>query len=342
MRQRLQPRETAGRTAGGRRCAPSLIEHVETCNRCQDRLKELTGEGLRPIEWGQFGRYLTDPWSTTIFADLDSSATGNVLARRPEGSKERRVQGGSSEADFPQVDGYDILALLGHGGMGVVYKARQQRLSRLVALKMIRAGSLAKPEDLARFRIEAEAVAKLRHANIIQIYDIGEAGGLPFVALELLEGGSLDEFLAETPQPGGPAARVLATLARAIHAAHQAGIIHRDLKPSNVLFASEGTPKITDFGLAKRLEEDGYTESGQVMGSPSYIPPEQAEGRAKEVGPAADVYALGAILYEMLTGRPAVQGRRRRWRPSCRSSTKTRCPPLVSSHRYLVTWRRSV
>ena len=142
-----------------------------------------------------------------------------------------------ADTELPAVEGYEILAKLGHGGMGVVYKARQQRLSRFVALKMIRAGSLAKPEDLARFRIEAEAVAKQRHPNIIQIFDIGEAGGLPFVALELLEGGSLDAFLAGTPQPAEASARLSATLARAIHAAHQAGIIHRDLKPSNVMFA---------------------------------------------------------------------------------------------------------
>ena len=181
-----------------------------------------------------------------------------------------------SESDLPEVDGYEILAELGHGGMGVVYKAYQQRLSRLVALKMIRAGTLAKPEDLARFRVEAEAVAKLCHPNIIQIYDIGEATNLPFVALELLEGGSLDALLKNTPQPAKASAQLLATLARAIHAAHQAGIIHRDLKPSNVLFGTDGTPKITDFGLAKRLEEEGYTETGQVLGSPSYIPPEQS------------------------------------------------------------------
>ena len=212
------------------------------------------------------------------------------------------------DSEFPEVDGYTILAQLGHGGMGVVYKAYQERLSRFVALKMIRAGSLAKPEDLARFRIEAEAVAKQRHPNIIQIFDIGEVGGLPFVALELLEGGSLDAFLAGTPQPGEACATLSATLARAIHAAHQAGIVHRDLKPSNVMFGTDRIPKITDFGLAKRLEEEGYTETGQVLGSPSYIPPEQAQGRAKEVGPAADIYSLGAILYEMLTGRPPFKG----------------------------------
>ena len=167
---------------------------------------------------------------------------------------------------------------------------------------------MARPEDLARFRIEAETVANLCHANIIQIFDIGEVGGLPFVTLELLEGGSLDALLAGTPQPEADSAQLVATLARAIHVAHQAGIIHRDLKPSNVLFSADGTPKITDFGLAKRLEEDGHTETGQVMGSPSYIPPEQAEGRAKEATPATDVYALGAILYEMLTGRPPFKG----------------------------------
>jgi tetratricopeptide (TPR) repeat protein len=173
---------------------------------------------------------------------------------------------------------------------------------------MIRAGSLARSEDRARFRIEAEVVAKLRHPNIIQVYDVGEVGGLPFVALELLEGGGLDASLGGTPQAGRPAATMMATLARAVHEAHRAGIVHRDLKPSNVLFARDGTPKITDFGLAKSLEEAGPTETGQVLGSPSYIPPEQARGDAKDVGPAADVYALGAILYELLAGRPPFKG----------------------------------
>jgi eukaryotic-like serine/threonine-protein kinase len=189
--------------------------------------------------------------------------------------------------------------------MGVVYKARQQGLNRLVALKMIIGGSQARVDHLARFRIEAEAVARLRHPNILQIYEIGEVEGLPFVALELLEGGDLDDRLAGTPQPGVQAAELAATPARAVHAAHQSRIVHRDLKPANVLFTAEGVPKITDFGLAKRMESDSHqTESGQIMGSPSYMAPEQASGHTKDVGPAADVYALGAILYEMLTGRP--------------------------------------
>ena len=192
--------------------------------------------------------------------------------------------------------------------MGVVYQARQRQLKRLVALKMIRAGLQARPKDLDRFRLEAEAVARLHHANIVQIYDIGEAAGLPFVALELLEGGSLADRLAGTPQPGRQAAELMVTLARAMHTAHQAGIVHRDLKPSNVLFDRDGTPKIVDFGLAKHLEvQHGHTETGQIMGTPSYMAPNR-RGQTREISPAADVYALGAILYEMLTGRPPLKG----------------------------------
>ena len=162
---------------------------------------------------------------------------------------------------------------------------------------------------MARFRTEAEAVARLRHPNILQIYDIGEAAGLPFVALELLDGGGLDDRLAGTPQPANQSAELMVTLARAMHVAHQSGIVHRDLKPTNVLYTSDGVPKITDFGLAKRIDSDeGQTESGQIMGSPSYMAPEQARGDSPNVGPAADVYALGAILYEMLTGRPPFKG----------------------------------
>ncbi len=221
---------------------------------------------------------------------------GEIVRRRPV-------------AGWPTIPNYEILARLGEGGMGVVYKARHLGLKWLVALKMIRGGSQARAEHLTRFRIEAEAVARLRHPNIIQIHDIGEAEGLPFVALELLEGGGLDDRLAGNPQPGRMAAEILETLARAIHVAHRAGIVHRDLKPTNVLYSMDGLPKITDFGLAKWIDSDaGHTESGQIMGSPSYMAPEQARGHSRKVGPAADVYALGAILYEMLTGRPPFKG----------------------------------
>jgi eukaryotic-like serine/threonine-protein kinase len=214
-----------------------------------------------------------------------------------------------SRARWPAIPGYEILGKLGEGGMGVVYKARQQGLNRLVALKMIIGGSQVREHHLARFRIEAEAVAQLRHPNIVQIYDIGEVDGMPYVSLELLEGGDLQDRLAGTPQPSMPAALLVATLARAMHAAHQARIVHRDLKPANVLLTADGQPKITDFGLAKRLEsDDNQTQTGDVMGTPSYMAPEQALGRTKDVGPAADIYALGAILYDVLTGRPPLKG----------------------------------
>src|SRR5262245_4003610 len=204
----------------------------------------------------------------------------------------------------PAVPGYDILGELGRGGMGVVYKARQVGLNRLVALKMVLAGGYAGPEALARFRSEAEAIAALQHPNIVQIHEVGESGGLPYFSLEYCPGGSLAQKLDGTPLPPKQAAELVETLARAMHAAHQAGVVHRDLKPANVLLAADGTPKVTDFGLAKRLDTgDGPTKSGAVMGTPSYMAPEQAAD-GKAVGPAADVYALGAILYELLTGRP--------------------------------------
>jgi WD40 repeat protein/tRNA A-37 threonylcarbamoyl transferase component Bud32 len=205
----------------------------------------------------------------------------------------------------PTVAGYEILAELGRGGMGVVYKARQTKLNRLVALKMILSGAHARPEDLARFSAEAEAVAGLRHPHIVQIYDVGEQGGLPFFSLEFVEGGTLADRLDGTPWEAPRAAQMVELLARAMHAAHTAGVIHRDLKPANVLLTADGTPKVTDFGLAKRLDGAGsQTRTGTIMGTPSYMAPEQAGGRTHDLGPATDVYALGAVLYELLTGRP--------------------------------------
>jgi serine/threonine protein kinase len=205
--------------------------------------------------------------------------------------------------------GYEILGELGRGGMGIVWKARQRRLNRLVALKMIRDGRYADDARLTRFKIEAEAVASLRHPNILQIYDIGEFHGAPYVALELLEGGSLAERLREAPLTARQSAELMVPLALAIDAAHRAGIVHRDLKSANILFTADGIPKVTDFGLAKRLElDEGQTQTGQVMGTPSYMAPEQAQGATKEIGPPADIYSLGTILYEMLTGRPPFKG----------------------------------
>jgi serine/threonine protein kinase len=240
---------------------------------------------------------------------------------------------GPADAGLPQVPGYEVEAVLGRGGMGVVYKARHLALKRTVALKMLAAGH-PYPAERARFRAEAEAVARLQHPNIVQIHEVGEAEGRPFIALEYVAGGSLDEGLAGQPLPPRDAARMVAALAGAMHLAHSHNLVHRDLKPGNVLLQkdeggrmkdeqnqdsssdssfilhpSSFIPKVTDFGLVRLLDADsGQTFDGAVMGTPSYMAPEQAEGRARAAGPAADVWALGAILYECLTGRPPFAG----------------------------------
>ncbi len=226
------------------------------------------------------------------------------------------------------VPGYEILGELGRGGMGVVYKARQKSLDRVVALKMILAGAHAGKPQRDRFRHEAESAARLQHPNIVQVYEVGEHDRCPYFSLEYVDGRSLHDVLCTGPPPPLQAAALLEQLAHAVHYAHQRGIIHRDLKPSNILLASGGreppggegpggshppladcVPKITDFGLAKRLEGGASkTRTGDILGTPSYMSPEQAAGKTKEIGPGTDIYSLGAILYELLAGRPPFEG----------------------------------
>jgi len=258
-------------------------------------------------------------WQTARGSDASSEAcpvcggwaetlapTGNQrLPDALEDAKEPVV----SQASLPVVPGYCLQAELGRGGMGVVYRAVQDGLQRIVAIKMLVAGNLASAGLLARFRTEAEAVARLAHPNIVQIFEIGEAAGHPFLAFEYVAGGTLSDRTIAGPQSPRQSAALVATLARAMEYAHQHGIIHRDLKPANVLLTEDETPKIADFGLAKHLaSESRQTHTGDVMGSPSYMAPEQARGASEQIGPACDIYALGAILYEMLTGRPPLLG----------------------------------
>jgi serine/threonine-protein kinase len=213
--------------------------------------------------------------------------------------------------------------------MGVVYKARQVQANRVVALKMILAGGHAGAAERARFQTEAEAIARLQHPHVVQVYEVGEHEGKPFFSLEFCGGGSLDRQLQGTPRTPREAARLVETLAGAVQAAHDKQVIHRDLKPANVLLAGDGTPKVTDFGLAKKLDEPGLTASGAVMGTQSYMAPEQASGRSKEVGPMADVYALGAILYECLTGRPPFRGGQHHGHHSAGANRRTEASQLV-------------
>ena len=203
------------------------------------------------------------------------------------------------------VPGYQILKELGRGGAGIVYEARQLSLNRLVALKMLLRGKYSAESDLGRLRAEGAAIAQLQHPNIIQIYEIAEVGGLPYLALEYCAGGSLNRKIGGTPFPPEQAASLVEKLARAIHAAHLVGVIHRDLKPANILLTdTDGQPKITDFGLAKRLGSLVQTQTGMVLGTPSYMAPEQADGRNKPITAATDIYGLGGILYQLLTGHP--------------------------------------
>lgn len=206
------------------------------------------------------------------------------------------------------VGDYQILNEIAHGGMGVVYKARHRTLGRIVALKQIRAGEFAKADDLLRFQAEAQAAAQLDHQGIVPVFDVGDEAGHPYMAMAFVDGPSLWQQIKERPLEQREAARIMQQVAEAVEYAHLRGIVHRDLKPQNILMAADGHPKVTDFGLAKQQANDSnLTQTGQILGTPSFMPPEQADGRTDQVGPLADVYSLGATLYCLITGRPPFQ-----------------------------------
>jgi hypothetical protein len=203
-----------------------------------------------------------------------------------------------------KVGDYELIEELGRGGMGVVFRARQISLSREVAVKMILRGRLASESDLQRFLAEAAATARLEHPNIVPVYEVGDVDGRPFFSMQLVEGETLAQRVADSPLPQRQSAEIVATIARAIGFAHQRGVLHRDVKPSNILISPDGTPMITDFGLAKRVDvEADLTRSGMLVGTPAYMSPEQAGGRGNLVGPGSDIYSLGCVLYFALTGR---------------------------------------
>jgi WD40 repeat protein/tetratricopeptide (TPR) repeat protein len=320
--------------------AEELEEHLAVCPACRRRLEELgcddSARKLRELyRQREVGAVDTELYFLRHLSPA-LRADGGVVARsRAEVDTPPQDDGAvPARGSLPHVSGYEVLEELGRGGMGVVYKARHLRLNRLVALKMILAGDLAGPVQRTRFLVEAETLARLRHPNVVQIYEVDTYNGCPFFALEYVDGGTLADRLNGRPLPAATAAALVETLARAIHAAHLQGAIHRDLKPANILLAriedrgsriedrTDGgdsrssildprlwAPKITDFGLAKlAVGHPELTQTGVVAGTPAYMAPEQASGNSRDVTPAVDVYALGAILYEALSGEAPFYG----------------------------------
>ena len=229
---------------------------------------------------------------------VDQHKTINQAASTVKPMLQEREPGGS-------LGDYELLGEIARGGMGVVFRARQRSLNRLVAIKMILPGRLANSADVARFHREAQAAASLQHPSIVAIHEVGEHEGRHYFSMDYVDGASLAQMVRESPLPPRVAAEYVRKVCDAIQYAHEQGVLHRDLKPSNVLVDAHNEPRVTDFGLARQVSEDStLTETGTVLGSPSYMPPEQADGRLDDMGPWSDVYSLGAMLYELLTGRP--------------------------------------
>jgi WD40 repeat protein len=294
-----------------------VADHLLGCRRCESALEALHGQAdtlvshLRRAARAE-SPFLGEPECRLLEARAKANRVDRPLPPSQEPSRETVPMAGEEPALPTKLGPYQVLERLGRGGMGVVYKARQTSLGRLVAVKMLLGPAGGTEARVARFRAEARKLACLRHPNIVAVYETGEDQGRPYFSMEFVDGGSLARQLAEARPAPLRAAELTRQLALAVHYAHQRNIIHRDLKPGNVLLTADGVPKVSDFGLAKSLdEEDGQTESGAILGTPSYMAPEQASGKPRDVGVHTDVYGLGAILYELLTGEPPFRGETR-------------------------------
>jgi serine/threonine-protein kinase len=258
-------------------------------------------------EHPDLGDELRELWAAAVMADeLGSDSRRGQSADWAHRETAPSPGSNVSTQRLPESFGdYEVIDEVGRGGMGVVYRARQESLDRTVALKVLLKGEMASSSDVARFRIEAESAAQLDHPNIVSVYEVGEQESRPYFTMRFVEGETLSKRLQMGPLSSREAAELLLPICRGIQYAHERGVLHRDLKPSNIIIDSEGTPYVTDFGLARRLESDvNLTHSGAILGTPGYMSPEQAAGTRGTVGPTSDIYGLGAVLYHSLTGRP--------------------------------------
>src|SRR5437016_499942 len=280
---------------GGSRSNDFDVPALKTCPRCGAKLSGDGPGGSCP--------------ACLLGLAFDASAAANEADSTPIANRKSQ----NTNRTIRYFGDYELLEEISRGGLGVVYRARQVSLNRVVALKMILAGRLATPASMQRFHTEAEAAARLDHSNIVPIYEIGEYDGQHYFSMKLIPGGTLANASlkpkVQSRRSAEKAAQLVSTVARAVHFAHQRGILHRDLKPTNILLDEQGEPHLTDFGLAKLvLDRPDFTQSLAVLGTPGYMAPEQAAGRSKQLTTAADIYSLGAILYELLTGRAPFQG----------------------------------
>ncbi len=284
----------------------TIADHLEVCPPCASTLHGVSIPDTLVNQLGQHSSSLPHQEETAC-SQLEQRACAiaaqqTALPTVSDKQADAHQPGPPLPAGF---GGFVLLEQIGHGGMGIVYKARQESLKRLVAVKLVRAGIYASATERARFQREGEAIARIHHPNVVQIHEFGEHQGQLYFSMELLPGGTLAQRLGGRPLPQREAAELVRILAQTVEAAHRQGVVHRDLKPSNVMFTADGTVKITDFGLAKMLDDESSdTCTDAILGTPAYMAPEQASGESNKIGPATDVYALGSLLYETLTGRP--------------------------------------
>jgi len=295
-----------GVQTGGAEASPSMIRVIRICRKCGAKIFSDVPEGLCPrcVLKSALGNFP----DAAVAGGVDPGRSDTPSAADENGAPNNKKSVSAAEM-LGELGDYELLEEVGRGGQGVVFRARQKSLNRTVALKVISLGQWASKAHLRRFRLEAEAAAKLEHPGIVPIHEVGERDGSCYFSMKFIEGGQLDEVARRQPMPMRQAAELIAKVARTVHYAHEHAILHRDIKPGNILLDAKGEPHLTDFGLARLVEsESSVTQTLDVLGTPSYMAPEQAVGNNAAISSATDVYGLGAVLYQLLAGQPPFAG----------------------------------